>query len=534
MNYRLVARQLGLLMLVLAGCLLVMCLFEATQWEDGRLREPKAMTALGLSTLISAGLGLTLILVCKKKPPTDAHDEEQTANQSALKNIAELPGRRDAMLLVSMSWVIGAMVAALPYWFWANMVARDGGRADHPFISPIRCYFEAMSGLTTTGASVLTDIEALPQGLLLWRSLTQWLGGLGIVVLFVAVLPQLGAGGKKLFQAETTGPAQPGVKPRIRDTARSLWVIYLGLSLSLAVLLWLMGMTIFDAICHTFTTMATAGFSNHNASIGGYGAWQIDTVIIVFMVLAGINFGLYFQLLRGRPNVMVKDRELITYLGILLAVSAIVVASIQGSKIITTAGEEVDGTWIASIRYGVFTVVSMMTTTGFATADYDQWPYAAKAVLMAVMFVGGCAGSTGGGVKVIRLLIVVKVLVAEIERAFRPNVVRPIKVGAGTVSPELRHAVVVYLVTLLSVFAIGTVLIMLCEPSKSIDIDSAASAVAATLNNIGPGLNVVGPTKNFGFFTEPSLAVMCVLMALGRLELYAILALLLPKFWKTE
>ena len=520
MNLRLVLRQLGLLLLVLGGCLGAVTGVEAAQWEGGSLAEPRATLALGVSMVISGGLGGTLYLLCRPR--------------RELEHVAELPGRREALLLVALSWAVGGAVSAVPYFLWANLVAAGGATDGHPFESAVRCYFEAVSGLTTTGASVLSDIEALPRGILLWRSLTQWLGGLGIVVLFVAVLPTLGVGGKKLFQAEAPGPTQPGVRPRIRDTARALWLIYLGLTVALTLLLWSLGMTLFDAVCHTFTTLATGGFSNYNASVAHYDSAAIDLVVVLFMVFAGINFGLYYQVLRGRFKGVWKDPELRLYLGLLLGAGFVVAGAIYGTSFTTLGGKQVDaGAWEA-IRYGLFQVASIHTSTGYATADFDQWAFLPQAVLVTLMFIGGSAGSTAGGIKVIRVLVVFRVLVAEIEKAFRPTVVRPIKVGKAAVSPELRQALLVYVLTVLALFGLGAVALMLLEPAGAIDFTTAATAAAATLNNIGPGLGMVGPTNNFGFFSEPSLAVMTVLMVLGRLEVYAVLALLLPRFWTAE
>ena len=521
MNLRMVFRQLGLLLLVLGGCLLLVTGVELAQWEDGRLAEPKATLALALSMALSGGLGGTLFLLCRERK----HRRPE---------LPELPGRREALLLVSLSWMLGAAVAAVPYFLWARLVAAGGGTDPHPFASAVRCYFEAMSGLTTTGASVLSDIASLPRGILLWRSLTQWLGGLGIVVLFVAVLPTLGVGGKKLFQAEAPGPTQPGVRPRIRDTARALWIIYLLLTGASILLLWLLGMSLFDAVCHTFTTLATGGFSNYGASVSEFDSAAIEFVIVGFMLLAGVNFGLYYKLLHGRWKGVSKDPELRLYLGVVLTATALIAVSIYGTSWTTLDGQTREGTLFQTIRYSLFQAASIQTTTGFATADYDKWGFLPQAVLVTLLFIGASAGSTGGGIKVIRILVVARVLIAEIEKAFRPSVVRPIKVGKTAVSSDLRQALLVYVLTILSIFAIGSVVVMMFEPPGTINFTTAATAAAATLNNVGPGLAMVGPMDNFAVFSDPSLVVLSLLMVLGRLELYALLALVLPRFWTAE
>ena len=518
MNLRMVFRQLGLLLLVLGGCLLLVTGVELAQWESGRLAEPKATIALALSMALSGALGGTLYLLCRPRE----------------KNLIDLPGRREALLLVSLSWVVGAAVAAVPYFLWAWLVKAGGGTDPHPFASLARCYFEAMSGLTTTGASVLSNIESLPRGILLWRSLTQWLGGLGIVVLFVAVLPTLGVGGKKLFQAEAPGPTQPGVRPRIRDTARALWMIYLAMTAVLVLLLWLLGMNLFDAVCHTFTTMATGGFSNYTASISAFDSAAIDFVIVLFMLLAGVNFGLYYKLLQRRWKGVYKDPELRLYLGIVLIATLLIGVSIYGTTWTTLDGQTREGTLFQTVRYSLFQTVSIQTTTGYATADYDEWGFLPQAVLVTLMFIGASAGSTGGGIKVIRILVVARVLIAEIEKAFRPSVVRPIKVGKTAVSADMRQALLVYVLTILAIFALGSVVLMMFEPPGTINFTTAATASAATLNNIGPGLSMVGPTDNFAVFSDPSLVVLSLLMVLGRLEVYALLALVLPRFWTAE
>jgi len=441
---------------------------------------------------------------------------------------------REALLLVALSWLGGAAVAGLPFWLWTQLDPAVGASA-HPFRSFVNCYFEAMSGMTTTGATVLSEVAQLPPSLLLWRATTHWLGGLGIVVLFVAVLPTLGVGGKKLFQVEAPGPTQQGVKPRIRETARLLWMIYVGLTIAEVLALRLCGLNWFDSVCHTFATLATGGFGTKNASVAAFDSAAVDIVVIVFMILAGVNFGLYYQMIRRRFSTVCRDPELRLYLAIIVVASIVVVGSLVGGRIVTTGGQEVtDASVGQAMRYGVFQVIAMQTTTGFCTADFNQWGFFAKAMLIMLMFVGGSAGSTGGGIKVVRIMIAFKVMIAEVGRVFRPNVVRPARVGRAPIDPELRQAVLAYVLGILLLCGVGALLLMLLEGPDKIDFTTAATASIATINNIGPGLGRVGAVENYGWFNPASKILMCVLMALGRLEVYAILVLFMPRFWRRD
>lgn len=508
LDYRVVIRQLGLLLLILSAAVIAVGLFAILDGPSSGSTDRSDIAALFVTALIGCLAGGLLHV-------TGRH-------------MTDIFGQREAFLLVALSWFVGAALAAMPYRLWAVSRA-DAATAAHQFDSYASCYFEAMSGLTTTGATVVESLATLPRSLLLWRSLTQWMGGLGIVVLFVAVLPMLGVGSRRVYRAEAPGPSPEGVKPRIRDTARILWFIYLGLTAAETFALKLSGMTWFDSVCHTMTTLATGGFSTQDASIGAYPAIATNIIIIVFMVLAGINFGLYHQLLRGQWRTAVDDPELRCYLGIILVATVIVTISL----IRTPAGEETAGAG-AAIQHSLFQVVSIQTTTGFCTADFDTWGFVAKATLVAIMFVGGSAGSTGGGIKVVRVIIAVKVLLAEIERVYRPKVVRPVKVGKATIEADLKLNTLVYVLGIILLFAMGTGLLMFFDSDHGIDITTAATASIATLNNVGPGLARVGATQNFAWFTEPSKLVMSMLMALGRLEMFTIIVLFSPRFWRTE
>ena len=510
MNFRFVVRQLGLLLIGLSAAILVVGLVSRAFWvQDG---EQHGVYGLLAASLVGLCVGLAMIGLVRRSETVLA--------------------RREALLLVALGWLVGAALAGLPFWVWAHL---DQDLSGHPFRSFVNCYFEAMSGMTTTGATILGKVEELPPALLLWRATTHWLGGLGIVVLFVAVLPTLGVGGKKLFQVESPGPTKQGVRPRIRETARVLWMIYLGLTITEIVALRLCGLDWFDSICHTFATLATGGFGTRNASVAAFDSLGVDVIVIVFMVLAGVNFGLYYQLIRRRFGTVWRDPELRLYLAIMIIASVVVVGTLIGGRIVTTSGDTLEAASVGeAARHGVFQVVALQTTTGFCTADFDQWGFLAKAVLLCLMFVGGSAGSTGGGIKVMRILVAFKVMIAEVGRVFRPNVVRPVRVGRTPIEPELRQAVLAYVLGILFLFGLGAMLLMLLEGADRIDFTTAATASAATLNNIGPGLAQVGAVENYGWFSPGSKILMCMLMAVGRLEVYAICVLFVPGFWRRD
>ena len=511
MNFRAVFNQFALLLLVLSVLMFGIAVWALVEWLIGDAAEKPAVIALMVSAGVGVVVGGGLFLRSRS---------------------TEQLGRREALLLVALSWLIGAALAGLPFLLWGHLQA---AHAEHPFTHPMNGYFEAMSGLTTTGATVLTKIADVPRSLLLWRAMTHWLGGLGIVVLFVAVLPSLGVGGKRLYKVEAPGPKAEGVTPHIRETARVLWLIYLGLTITQTFALHLAGVPFFEAVCHTFATLATGGFSTHDASIAAYNSVAVDIITIVFMFLAGVNFSLYFQATRGRLNAFWKDTEFRVYLISTLVAAGIVIAAIFGSIVHTTAGHTVEADLGQAVRYGLFSTVSIHTTTGFGTADFDRWPFIAQAALITVMFIGGSASSTGGGVKVIRLWIMLKVFRIEFEKAFRPQVVRPLRIGSATIEPEQRTGAVTYVLSMILLAMIGSVLIMLFEQGFGefpTDYTTAATASIATLFNIGPGLSAVGPTQTYQFFTPESKMVMSLLMALGRLELFAIIVLFTPRFWR--
>ncbi len=455
--------------------------------------------------------------------------------------------RKEAFAVVGLSWVLATVLGALPYYFSGTALGWTDGPGSTPkpmtFIDGL---FESQSGFSTTGATVIADLEApelVPRCILFWRSTTHFLGGLGIVVLFVAVLGQ-GSAGKVLMRAEMPGPSKEGSQERMQHTAWNFAGIYVLLNVILTVILMFEGMGLFDALCHAFGTMATGGFSTYNTSLGAFGSATIEYTVLLFMVLAGMNFTLIYLTLIGRPHAMWADVEWRAYIGIMVGVSILMVLL----AIFVSADFNPDGElgwfeeWQSAIRYVSFTVVSIMTTTGFGTVDFDTWSEFSRSILFLLMFIGGCAGSTGGGLKVIRHILFLKVLSLEIEQSFHPTVVRHMKIGGKVIAdPELRKQILLYFGLVTFVFMLSWITLVAIEPDshwtdKGLAVNNklidSASAVAATLNNIGPGLGTVGATENYGNFHSPAKLLFVFLMMLGRLELFAILVLLVPSFWR--
>ena len=379
-----------------------------------------------------------------------------------------------------------------------------------------------MSGFTTTGATVLADIEAESPSILFWRSMTQWLGGIGIVVLFVAVAPELGAGAARLLGAEVSGLTRTRLTTRIADTAKVLLVVYASLSLAQVLALLAVGMNPYDAVVHTFTTVATGGFSPKTASIAFYDSLAVEAVIIFFMVVSAVSFSLYYVIYTRRRLDALLDTELVVYLAVLSGAVLFVwgVLVFQG---------DYGGSWGRALRDAAFTVPSIMTTTGFVTADFDEWDTAAKFVLVALMFVGGCAGSTAGGLKVVRIVVVFRTNFQEVFKMIHPKAVTPLRMGGQVIPEEVRVAVLGLFCAWIAVFVQATFLVSLQE---DLTLLSAATAVAATLNVVGPGFGQVGASESFEAVNAFGRAVLTGCMLLGRLEVFTALVLLSPAFWK--
>ena len=443
------------------------------------------------------------------------------------KNSEPFLGRRESLLLVSATWFIGAGISALPYWFWAFI--NSPGTLE--FNSYINCYFEAMSGLTTTGSTILSNIELIPNALLLWRSLTHWLGGLGIVVIYVALLPEMSGSKKQLFQVESSGIDHEGSSLSVGEKARTLIFIYLILSFAQFILMYISDSEIsfFDTLIHTFSTISSGGFSNYNSSAGAL-SYSTQVIIAIFMLLAGVNFSIYHSILLGKIKESIKNSELQLYFIITIIAFLSILASILGTKYHTTSGQFSSDSIHIKIIDAFFQTTSLQTGTGFASVNYDQWPTFPKSIIIVLMLIGGCGGSTCGGIKVIRLLSMLKSVSLEIEKSFRPSIIQPIRVAGKSLSDRQNLAILNYIVCFLSLLGISSLLIVILEPK--ISGITAFTASLSSLSNVGPGLDDVGAIANYAWLSNQTKIVLSILMALGRLEIFAVAVLFLPKFWK--
>lgn len=479
MNIRLVLYILGIITVGI-GLSMLLPLGFSLYYQDGDL------LSLLYSTVISVVIGLFIFFTAREK--------------------GEI-GIKEGFAIVALGWIVAALFGSLPYLFFGT------------FNNFTDAFFESMSGFTTTGATVLADIEKQPHGILVWRSLTQWLGGMGIIVLSIAILPALGVGGMQLFKAEVPGPSQDRLTPRIKDTARLLWMVYVIISAAETLLLLLGGMSFFDALNHTFTTMATGGFSTKNASIGAFNSPYFDTVITVFMFMAGVNFALHYQLLRGNIKSFFKDTEFLFYVGVVAVFITLVVIDLKFF---------VHESWVEALRYGSFQTVSIVTTTGYGTTDFELWPHFSQYVLLSLMFVGGCAGSTGGSIKNIRILLLLKYAYYELYKLIHPRAVISIRVGEKRVSDDILHGVLGFFLLYIGVFAFSS----LFMAWLGLDMMTAISSVAATLGNVGPGLGNVGPMDNYLHIPFLGKWLLTLCMLIGRLEIYTVLVFFIPAFWK--
>ncbi len=415
--------------------------------------------------------------------------------------------QREGMAIVAVGWTAIGLFGALPFYF------------DDPGWHFVDALFESVSGFSTTGASIVTDIEALSKGLLLWRSFIQWLGGMGIIVLSIAILPFLGVGGMQLYKAEVPSPVPDKLKPRIRDTAVILWKVYAIFTVAEILFLMFGGMDFFNALCHSLTTLPTGGFSTQNSSIAQYDSLYFDVIITLFMVLAGINFSLHYQLLRGKPLAFWKDPECRFFLGAVVLFTVIISWDCLGT-VYHSAGQ--------SIRYAAFQVASITTTTGFATYDYEQWPAMSQLILFLCMFLGASAGSTGGGMKCLRIMLCFKFCYKELFSLVHPHAVTTIKLGGKNVSEDVMRSVLGFLALYMGLFAISALLLA----AVGVDFVTALSAVAASIGNIGPGFGGVGPVENYAHIPCLGKWLLIWCMLLGRLEIYTMLILLVPEFWR--
>ena len=414
---------------------------------------------------------------------------------------------RDGFAIVSLSWILVTLFGALPFLLSGSIPS---------FIDAL---FETASGFSTTGASILRNVEALPKSLLFWRSSTHWLGGMGILVLMIAILPST-ASTINIMIAESPGPSPGKLVPKIRETAKILYIIYIAMTAVLVVLLLLGGMPLFDALIHAFGTASTGGFSSRNASVGAYYSVYIDVVITVFLFLFGVNFTLYYYLFLKRDfKSVLRDEELRFYFGVVIGAIVLIALNIKGT-LYQTIGE--------AIRYASFQVTSIISTAGFATADFNLWPSFSKIILVLLMLTGSCAGSTAGGIKCVRIVLLLKIIRREITRLIHPNAVQPVKLNGRRVDEETLSGVMAFFFFWMLIIAVSVLIVSL----DGKDLVTSTTAVLATVNNVGPGLGAVGPTGNFADFSALSKTVMSLCMLIGRLEVYPIMLLCFPSFWK--
>ena len=447
------------------------------------------------SSLICVGIGLPVWLL--------------TRHNRSLTN-------RDGFAIVTFSWVITAVAGSLPFYLSGAI----------PNITD--AFFESMSGVTTTGASIIGNpatlphlpngIESLPHGILFWRSFIQWIGGMGIVVFYIAILPLLGVGGVQLFKAEVPGPVADKITPRVKETAKILWIVYVGITFTQVIALTVAGMSVFDAVCHAFTTMPTGGFSTKNASVFEQSA-AIHYIITFFMFLAGVNFSLHFRAMNGDLNSYFRDKEFLVYLGgtVIITFLIFIAISLQGDKYSAYNFQE-----------SLFTTVSILTTTGYGSADYELWPVFVQIVLLLMMFIGGMGGSTGGGMKVIRVMLLAKYGAMETRRMLHTRALIPIRIGKRYINEDVVRNTMGFFLFFMCSFAIATLILS----AMGLDLETAVGAAASAMGNIGPGLGDFGPTENYALLSVPGKWVLAFCMLLGRLEIFTVMVLFSRTFWK--
>ena len=479
-NFRLVFQFLGLLLLI-EGIFMWLCIPVSMLYHDHEL------VPLGVSGLVTIVFGGTTWLV----------------NRKAGKSLSN----RDGFLIVSIGWLLFSLFGSLPFILSGEIP------------SFTNAFFETISGFTTTGASILDEIEVLPHGLLFWRSLTQWLGGMGIIVMSLAILPLLGVGGMQLFVAEVPGPVPDKLHPRIKETAKRLWAIYIIFTFTETILLWIGKMSLFDAVCHSFTTMATGGYSTKTASLAYWDSPYIHYVIVVFMFLAGTNFTLSYFALHLRFDKVWKNEEFRYFAGFILGFTILLTLILSFTEIQT--GEE-------SFRHALFQVVSIITTTGFVTYNYLSWIPLVGIILFMLMFFGGSAGSTGGGIKILRIVLLLKNSGMELKRLIHPNAVIPVRLNKNAVSPDILNNVFAFI----SFYIITLIIGVIVMAAMGYDLGTSFGSVAATLGNIGPGIGLVGPMENYAHIPVFGKWFLSFLMLIGRLELFTVLILFSPGFWK--
>jgi len=415
--------------------------------------------------------------------------------------------RREGIGIVVFGWFFSTLLGCLPFIFTGALS------------SPFDAFFESCSGLTTTGASVMSDLENHSRAILLWRACSHFLGGMGILVLVVAIIPYLGVGGMQIYRAEVTGPSKDRLTPRIASTAKLLWGVYIIMNIALIALLKLGGMDWFDSVCHAFATISTGGFSTRSTSIAAFDSVYIETVIIVFMLLSGMNFALHFKALRGDVLCYFKDSECKLFILVWAIALTFITANLAASS---------DLTWSQAIRHAAFYVTSLLTCTGFGTVDYNVWPVFSQTMLIMLFIIGGCAGSTSGGIKQMRFMVLLKKMTRDVKSFLKPQAVYTVKIGSQIIAPEFVFNITVFFFIYLFTVAGGTVILSI----YSMDIMTAFSSVIACIGNIGPGFSSVGPMSNYAHLPDSAKTVLSLVMIMGRLEFYTLLVILLPTFWR--
>jgi trk system potassium uptake protein TrkH len=456
-------------------------------WLYAQVTGDPTARGLGFSAAVAFGIAAILLVTAPRGSREISH--------------------REGFLIVTLTWCLAASLGALPYLFTAT----TGSITD--------AFFEAMSGFTTTGSTVFTGLDEMARPVLLWRSISQWLGGMGMILLSIAILPLLGVGGMQLFKAETPGPVADKIRPRVRDTAARLWGIYLLFTLCESSALIALDVPPFDALCHSFTTMSTGGFSTHDASVGYYESAAVDAVITLFMLVGGINFVLYFRIASGGWRRILRESEL-KFFALLFGAACLVTA--------ITLRLATYPSWSEALRYGVFQVASIITTTGYATADFELWPFVIQGTLILVMFTGAMAGSTAGGMKSVRVLLLFKQGFQQLRLLIHPHAVTRVRLSGQTVAPEIIHAIWGFFFLYLVTFALTALVLT----AQGLDLVTASTAVITALNNVGPGLGDVGPAENFTALPDAAKWLLSLCMLLGRLEIYTVLVLFLPEYWR--
>jgi len=423
----------------------------------------------------------------------------------------------DGFAIVTFSWITTAIVGSLPFYLSGAI----------PNITD--AFFESMSGVTTTGASILGNIstmphlkngiESLPHGVLFWRSFIQWIGGMGIIVFYIAILPLLGVGGVQLFKAEAPGPVSDKITPRVRDTAKFLWIIYVGITFIEIIVLRIAGMETFDSICHAFTTMPTGGFSTKNASIAYYDSALIHYIIIFFMFLGGINFSLHFRAINGDIKAYIKDVEFRVYIIIIIFLTLVTFVALSSQSNVFSS---------LKFRESLFTIVSILTSTGYTLGNYELWPIFVQMILLTLMFIGGMGGSTTGGMKVIRVLLLVKYAALETRRMLHSRALLPVKIGKQLIKEDVVRNTLGFFLFFMSAFIISTILLS----TMGLDIESSMGAAASSMGNIGPALGEFGPTDNYALLPNPGKWILTFCMLLGRLEIFTVIVLFSRTYWK--